>query len=110
VIRVVCNLLNFHLGRLQTLQCCTSSLAILFVSLRKIKKLRQTEMDGPDLVKLFVGIGLSEIKAKETAKNSNVSINLKTCIDAVSKAPLLLLTVMPLIYFSIHLCQTKVVL
>lgn len=68
-------------------------------------------MDGPDLVKLFVGIGLSEIKAKETAKNSNVSTNLKTCIDAVSKAPLLLLlTVMPLIYFSIHVCQTKVVL
>ena len=48
-------------------------------------KLHQTEMDGPDLVKLFVGIGLSEIKAKETAKNSNVSTNLKSCIDAVSK-------------------------
>nr|CAG4639800.1 EOG090X01EL [Daphnia pulex] len=43
-------------------------------------------MDGPDLVKLFVGIGLSEIKAKETAKNSNVSTNLKTCIDAASSA------------------------
>ncbi len=46
------------------------------------------EMEGPDLVKLFVGIGLSEIKAKETAKNTNVSANLKTCIDVVSKSSL----------------------
>lgn len=55
-------------------------------------------MDGPDLVKLFVGIGLSEIKAKETAKNSNVSANLKTCIDVVSKTSLFRNDMLP-IYF-----------
>lgn len=42
-------------------------------------------MEGLDLVNLFVGIGLSEVKAKETAKNSNVSANLKSCINAVRK-------------------------
>lgn len=41
-------------------------------------------MEGLDLVNLFVGIGLSEVKAKETAKNSNVSANLKSCINAAS--------------------------
>ena len=38
-----------------------------------------------DLVQLFIGIGLSEIKAKETVKNANVSSHLKSCIDAVCK-------------------------
>lgn len=39
--------------------------------------------DGRDLVQLFVSIGLSEIKAKETLKNANVSGHLKNCIDSV---------------------------
>lgn len=37
-----------------------------------------------DLTALFVSIGLSEIKAKETIKNANVSAHLKNCIDLVS--------------------------
>ena len=42
--------------------------------------------DGRDLVQLFVSIGLSEIKAKETLKNANVSAHLKNCIDSVMPA------------------------
>lgn len=46
--------------------------------------MHQTQkMDGQELIQLFIGIGLSEIKAKETAKNATVSAHLKTCIDAV---------------------------
>ena len=36
-----------------------------------------------DLVQLFVQIGLSEQKAKETLKNATVSSNLKMCIESV---------------------------
>ena len=35
-------------------------------------------------VRLFVSIGLSEQKAKETLKNLTVTTNLKEAIDAVS--------------------------
>lgn len=41
-------------------------------------------MAGEDLAALFVKIGLSEQKAKETLKNATVSNYLKSCIDAVS--------------------------
>ena len=37
-----------------------------------------------EVTKLFIGIGLSELKAKETIKNSSVSAHLKNCIDVVS--------------------------
>ena len=36
-----------------------------------------------DLVELFVSIGLSEQKAKETLKNEQLSLNLKHVIDEV---------------------------
>ena len=41
-------------------------------------------MAGEELAALFVKIGLSEQKAKETLKNATVSNYLKSCIDAVS--------------------------
>jgi len=40
---------------------------------------------GQDLVALFQTIGLSETKAKETAKNGNLSSNLKLAIEAASE-------------------------
>jgi len=36
-----------------------------------------------ELLQLFIGIGLSEQKAKETLKNQNVSENLKQVINEV---------------------------
>ena len=42
-------------------------------------------MSGDDLVALFqTSLGLSEAKAKETAKNAGLSANLKTALDACS--------------------------
>ena len=42
-----------------------------------------TDMSQADLVALFqTGLGLSEAKAKETAKNSTLSANLKIALDA----------------------------
>lgn len=38
-----------------------------------------------DDIKLFMSIGLSEQKAKETLKNVQVTKNLQTAITAVSK-------------------------
>jgi glutaminyl-tRNA synthetase len=35
-----------------------------------------------DMIELFKGIGLSEVKAKDTAKNSNLSKNLEEAISA----------------------------
>lgn len=42
-------------------------------------------VNNEDSVKLFVSIGLSEQKAKETLKNKQVSSNLKLAIDEASK-------------------------
>nr|CAG4649950.1 EOG090X01EL [Sida crystallina] len=42
-------------------------------------------MAGEDLLELFVKVGLSEQKAKETLKNANVSNHFKQCIDAASE-------------------------
>jgi len=45
--------------------------------------LLDTDMSQADLVALFqTGLGLSEAKAKETAKNSTLSANLKIALDA----------------------------
>lgn len=41
-------------------------------------------MASDDVAQLFVSIGLSEAKAKETLKNTAVSAHLKSCIDIVS--------------------------
>ena len=52
---------------------------VLFVTLKGMKM-----ASAEDLVQMFMKIGLSEQKSKETLKNTGVTNYLKICIDAVS--------------------------
>lgn len=42
-------------------------------------------MASEDLAQIFVSIGLSAEKAKETLKNATITAHLKSCIDIVSQ-------------------------